>query len=116
MIRRTQIKRTRIKPKPKRDPMPAGRRMEVYERDGWACRYCERPVTYESGLMMSGQVHHIKHKSQGVDHSAKNLILLCRRHHELVHFVGNRRDWLWIIGPAETAEFVNTNPKQKVQS
>lgn len=107
MIRRTQIKRTRIKPKAKRNPMPAGRRLEVFERDGSECRNCEYEVSWNSGKHYSGHAHHIIFKSQGGTHDMENLILLCMICHDMIH-----ARQLFILGNADTAEFTNTNPRK----
>jgi hypothetical protein len=35
--------------------------------------------------------HHIHYRSEGVDHSVDNLLVLCHEHHELVH--SDKRRW-----------------------
>lgn len=56
------------------------RKGEVYLRDEMHCRYlgfsaCEGPL----------DVHHIIHRSKGGTDDLDNLILLCRRHHNMMH-------------------------------
>jgi 5-methylcytosine-specific restriction endonuclease McrA len=63
--------------------VPGGTRNKVFERFKHMCAYCGR-----SGSL---QVHHIKYRSEGVDHSLDNLILLCQEHHEMVH--SNKKKW-----------------------
>lgn len=58
--------------------VPDHTRKQVYERDGYRCRWCGRT----NG---SFAIHHIVYRSAGVDHSPGNLILLCEPHHRLVH-------------------------------
>lgn len=104
------LKRTRIKHKPKKNPMPLGRRMEIFERDGWQCRCCHNLVNWGDSSPFSGHAHHIIFKSHGVDHSAANLILLCAGCHYRVHHTGNEKFWLWISGNATTARFLTERP------
>ena len=59
------------------DDIPPVTRLAVHERDHHRCRLCGRTDTLHE--------HHIHYRSEGVDHSAGNLIVLCRRHHDLVH-------------------------------
>lgn len=61
---------------------PPNVRAEVMLRDKGRCRFCLRP---------SSSQHHIKYKSEGVDHQRHNLIVLCQTHHDLVH--SNKRKW-----------------------
>lgn len=35
--------------------------------------------------MKTLSIHHINYRSEGVDHSPHNLIVLCQRHHDVVH-------------------------------
>lgn len=62
--------------------VPAVTRARVLARDG-GCRYCGA----RSGL----HVHHIVYRSEGHDHSERNLITLCAVHHDLVH--SDKRRW-----------------------
>lgn len=62
--------------------VPPATRCRVLERDR-CCRMCGR----RKGL----DVHHITYRSEGVDHQAHNLIVLCHAHHDLVH--SNKRRW-----------------------
>jgi hypothetical protein len=63
-----------------RTPSPALRRA-VRERDHYRCRFpgCESRRT---------DLHHIRHWANGGETSQDNLILLCRRHHTIVHGKG----------------------------
>lgn len=58
--------------------LDAGLRREVGERDRWRCRWCGRT---NGGL----DAHHIVYRSKGGLDVVTNLIMLCRRHHEVVH-------------------------------
>ena len=62
----------------------------VVARDG-GCRFpsCDRPPEWTDA-------HHIQHWARGGKTKADNLVLLCRRHHRLVHEGGWRLEW----GPA----------------
>jgi len=57
------------------------RRALVYRDKG--CRFpgCDRPADWTD-------VHHLKHWADGGKHVMHNLILLCRRHHRMVHEEG----------------------------
>lgn len=58
--------------KAKRPPadVPPKTRTAVLERDRGRCRMCGVPAN---------TIHHIRYKSEGVDHQAHNLIVLCGR-------------------------------------
>ena len=62
--------------------IPAGMRRAVIVRDR-SCRFpgCERPHTW-------CDAHHVVHWADGGPTSASNLLLLCRRHHRMVHRPG----------------------------
>ena len=66
-------------------------RRALIVRDG-GCRFpgCDRPATW-------CDAHHLKHWADGGDTSLPNMILLCRRHHVLVHEAG------WTIRRTSTA-------------
>jgi 5-methylcytosine-specific restriction endonuclease McrA len=53
------------------------------ERDQDCCRLC--------GYSLNVQVHHVRFRSQGIDHSTGNLVCLCLVCHARVH---DRRIWL----------------------
>jgi len=73
------------RPKAKRrDDIPPTTRHEVKLRFNHMCAYCGRS---HSCL----HIHHIKYRSEGVDHSLGNLVLLCDAHHDMVH--SNKRKW-----------------------
>lgn len=57
--------------------IPQATRVAVRIRDRHRCRYCGRA----QGL----HDHHIRYRSERVDHSPDNLIVLCHEHHDLVH-------------------------------
>jgi 5-methylcytosine-specific restriction endonuclease McrA len=63
--------------RPLPDGVPKDVRTAVYARDRNRCRYC--------GTTADLHLHHIHYRSEGVDHSASNLITLCLEHHNLVH-------------------------------
>jgi HNH endonuclease len=71
-------------PRPPKNPdIPETTRAHVRARDRHRCRYCGRTHSLHE--------HHIRYRSQGVDHSPDNLIVLCYEHHDLVH--GDKGRW-----------------------
>lgn len=78
------LRRQRTQRQPqRRDDVPEATRQAVSCRDGQRCRYC--------GGVRDLHEHHIRYRSEGVDHSEDNLIVLCREHHDLVH--RDKRRW-----------------------
>lgn len=79
------MKRTRLKFKPKRNPIPPEEIAKVKERSGGACEvgFCFRRAT---------QIAHIKHRGMGgaqgqaakVINSHKNMFDSCQYHHDLI--------------------------------
>lgn len=70
----------RTKRMPRREPppdIPELTRANVRDRDRHRCRFCGRIDTLHE--------HHIHYRSEGVDHSPENLIVLCLEHHDVVH-------------------------------
>lgn len=51
-------------------------RKRVKERDKGMCRVCQKPGV---------EVHHIEFRSRGGKDETKNLVLLCKPHHDDVH-------------------------------
>jgi hypothetical protein len=62
-------------------------RVEVLERDGFACRKCHWTLKQASAADPRKflELHHIEHHSKGGANTAKNLITLCNVHHDAVH-------------------------------
>jgi Domain of unknown function (DUF222)/HNH endonuclease len=61
------------------DTIPKHIRRKVIARDRH-CRYpgCCRPAVWS-------EIHHIKHREHGGEHTVTNLVLLCGRHHQRIH-------------------------------
>ncbi len=65
--------------------IPAGIRKTLIARDR-TCAFagtCDRPPAWSDG-------HHIHHWADGGPTDLSNLVLLCRRHHQLIHHHGFR--------------------------
>lgn len=75
-IAKKGINRKKSPKRGKGSPIPPAVREEVMQRDG-GCRFC--------GTRTGLHVHHIIYRSQGGKHVPDNLIVLCARHHDLVH-------------------------------
>jgi len=62
-------------------------RVEVLERDGFSCRYCN----WSSSQRVPGdprtflELHHIEHHVAGGTNEAENLVTLCNVHHDDAH-------------------------------
>lgn len=66
------------KPAKRKDDVPTATRKLVLARDGHRCRCC--------GTNRNLVTHHIRYRSEGVDHSPHNLITLCNDVcHPLIH-------------------------------
>ena len=67
--------------------IPPSLRRALGARDR-GCRFpgCDRPTGWTDG-------HHLEHWARGGKHKAHNLVLLCRRHHRVVHEDGWRLEW-----------------------
>lgn len=86
---RQNVTRPHRKPsKSRRDDIPVVVRELVHERDRASCRFCGR-----SNVAL--HVHHINYRSEGVDHQPHNLILLCQKHHDLMH--SDKKKWKPIL-------------------
>jgi 5-methylcytosine-specific restriction endonuclease McrA len=59
-------------------------RDEVYERDGFRCRWCGRT----NGII---DIHHVTYRRGPAEDVADNLVCLCRTHHDFVHGRANAR-------------------------
>jgi 5-methylcytosine-specific restriction endonuclease McrA len=53
-------------------------RQQVLQRDGWRCQFC--------GSMTNLDVHHQQFRSHSGEDSDVNLVTLCKKCHEQVHF------------------------------
>src|SRR5207247_4153781 len=71
-------------------------------RDG-GCRWpgCDRPASYTSG-------HHLKHWIRGGATDLPNLVLLCHRHHWMVH------EGKWQIVRTDVGQFVTVPPQMDI--
>ena len=71
-------------------------------RDG-GCRWpgCDRPASYTSG-------HHLKHWVRGGATDLRNLVLLCHRHHWMVH------EGKWQIVRTDVGQFVTVPPQMDI--
>ena len=74
----------RPKFKRKTQDIPVKTRELVFARFKNMCAYCGRCTNDLAP-------HHIKYRSEGVDHSLNNLVLLCGEHHDMVH--SNKNKW-----------------------
>lgn len=70
-------------PRSQATEVDAPTRARVLERDGGHCRWC--------GTAVGLEVHHIIYRSGGGPGEDRNLITLCREHHDRAHF--NKRRW-----------------------
>jgi len=70
--------------------VPVGLRRAVIARDG-GCTYpgCDRPATH-------CECHHVVHWVDGGPTSLENLLLVCGRHHDMVH----RQGWETVLTPS----------------
>lgn len=76
------LKRTRMRSKPKRNPMPVGRHDEIIRRD----RQCQAPLHGAPGRCWGRlEIHHKRNRGMGGSldpaiHDAENLLALCSFH------------------------------------
>ena len=79
------------------NPRSIRRALVVRDR---GCRFplCDRPPEWTDG-------HHLRHWAKGGETKASNLVLLCRRHHRMVHEEG------WTLAWGERGELVATPPQ-----
>lgn len=70
------VKEKRESRKKKKPGTPLHVRLEVKNRDKHVCRWCGK-----KGV----QVHHVNYRSEGGPDVPENLILLCNKHHDMVH-------------------------------
>lgn len=84
-MKRTPLRRRSVK-KAAADKVLADSRLLVAYRSGGRCEVvgCQH---------RADQVHHIKPRSHGVDHSTDNLLHVCRSDHERIHVT----DRAWAI-------------------
>lgn len=86
MKRGKPIKRTRMKSKPKRNPMPEGRYDELMARD----RQCQAPLHGAPGRCQGAlEAHHVVNRGMGGSarpeiHDLTNLLALCSFHNQWV--------------------------------
>lgn len=59
-------------------PIPEETRRQVYERAKARCEYCGK---------RGQEIHHIVYRSDGGDNHINNLILLCRKCHDIVRIL-----------------------------
>ena len=57
-----------------KSPLPEPLRRAVYQRDEWKCRHCRNRQKLD--------LHHVKYRSAGGEHSMTNLLTLCRKCHD----------------------------------
>ena len=63
-----------------KDPRWQKKRLEIFQRDGWACRLCgESEITLH--------VHHDSYKGNPWDINSKELKTVCKFCHEIIHDV-----------------------------
>ena len=82
MLRRTPLKRTPFRRKPKPDPITPATKAEVRARSGGRCEW--RDLDLERCINQANHYHHRLLRRHG-DHSAGNLMHVCFTHHEWIH-------------------------------
>jgi hypothetical protein len=70
----------------------------------WGCRFpgCDRPTEWCQG-------HHIWHWEDGGPTNLPNLVLLCSKHHHIIHLKG----WHLKLAPDHTVEVTNPNGRHR---
>ena len=90
------------------DTIPAGIRTAVIQRDQH-CRWaggCSQPAS-------ACEVHHVKHKADGGKTSAKDCVLLCFHHHQIVI---HRQGWTLVLNPDGTTTAWNPGKTKVLHS
>ena len=82
ITRRTPLKRTALKRKPKRRAVPSDIYQQVLARDMGCVGRAYLPFVQCYGRI---DPHHVLRRSQGGQDTPDNLISLCRAHHSFVH-------------------------------
>ncbi len=67
---------------------------QILERDAWQCRALVDPPRHARCVRRSTlEIHHLLNRSQGGGPDPENLLLLCRRHHEMA----TRREQVYVL-------------------
>lgn len=88
------MKRSPMKRKAPKNPIPVAVRAEVMLRSGGWCEITHDELPYNH---RGDHLHHRLMRSQGGDHTEENLILVCHQIHHYIHAnpaVAYERGWL----------------------